>query len=148
LPSIRFDPRVSLKSLGVDGEGVKIHIMTPFAQRFKKPKDDRIATRQMTFPGAPPPDRRSRMPIETRKRWGGLEHRQTRLVEDVVSGEKITAIYDPTQRITEIDHDVEAEVTGSDRVVPGDTFKRTVTWVWPDGTTTIINKLKATPQDL
>jgi ribonuclease HI len=81
-----------------------------------------------------------------------LDYRQTRLVEDVVSGEKITTEYDPTQRITQIDPDVEAEVTGSDRVVPGDTFQRTVTWVWQNGTTTIINKLnipvKATPQDL
>jgi hypothetical protein len=43
-------------------------------------------------------------------------------------------------------------VTGSDRIVPGDTFKRTVTWVWPNGTTTIVNNLnlpvRATPQDL
>jgi hypothetical protein len=43
--------------------------------------------------------------------------------------------------MTQIDADVEADVTGSDRVVPGDTFKRTVTWVWPNGTTSIINKL-------
>jgi hypothetical protein len=137
---------------GVDDEGVKVHVMTPFAQRYRKSKDDSIRTRQLTFPGAPPPERRSRPPLETRKRWGGSEYRQTRLVDDVVSGEKITAVYDPTQRITQIDPDVEAEVTGSDRVVPGDTFKRTVTWVWPDGTMTIINKLnipvRATSQDL
>jgi hypothetical protein len=81
-----------------------------------------------------------------------LEYRQTRLVEDVVSGEKISIEYDPTQRITQIDPDVEAEITGSDRATPGDTFQRTITWVWPDGTSTIINKFnllgRATPQDL
>jgi hypothetical protein len=152
LASVLFEQRVVLKSMGMDDEGVKVHFMTPFAQRYRKPVDNRIATRQLTFPGAPPPERRSRMPIETRKRWGGLEYRQTRLVDDVVSGEKITAVYDPTQRLTEMDPDIEAEVTGAGRDVPGDTFKRTITWVWPRGTTTIINGLnipvKATPQDL
>jgi hypothetical protein len=97
LASVLFEQRVSLKSLGIDEEGIKVHIMTPFAQRYRKPKDDSIRTRQLTFPGAPPPERRSRPPLETRKRWGGTEYRQTRLVEDVVSGEKITAVYDPTQ---------------------------------------------------
>jgi hypothetical protein len=141
LATVLFEQKVSLKSIGIDDEGVKTHFMIPFAQRFKKPKDDRIATRQLTFPGAPPPDRRSRMPIETRKRWGGLEYQQTRLVEDVVSGEKITAVYDPTQRLTEVGPDIEAEVTGAGRDVPGDTFERRVTWIWPNETTTIINKL-------
>jgi hypothetical protein len=83
LASVLFEQRVSLKSLGVDDEGVKVHIMTPFAQRYRKPKDDSIRTRQLTFPGAPPPDRRSRMPVETRKRWGGLEYRQTRFLGQV-----------------------------------------------------------------
>lgn len=43
-------------------------------------------------------------------------------MEDVISGEKIAIEYDPTQRITQIDPDVEAEITGSDRDVPGDKF--------------------------
>jgi hypothetical protein len=152
LASTLLEQRVTLQRMGMDDDGVKTHIMISFDKRFKKPKDDRIPTRQLMFPGAPPPDRRARMPVETRKKWGGLDYHQTRLVEDVVSGEKITAVYDPTQRLTQIDADVETDVTGSDRVVPGDTLKRTVTWVWPNGTTTIINKLnvpvRATPQDL
>jgi ribonuclease HI len=86
-----------------------------------------------------------------RKRYGGLDYRQTRLVEDVISGEKLTLTYDPTQRMTQVDPDVEAEITGADKVVPGDPFIRTVTWVWPNGTTTIIDKfnlpVRATPQD-
>jgi ribonuclease HI len=73
-------------------------------------------------------------------------------VEDVVSGEKILGVYDPTQRLTQIDPDVEAEVTAAGREVPGDTFKRTVTWVAPNRGTTIVKNLnipvKATPQDL
>jgi ribonuclease HI len=92
------------------------------------------------------------MPIETRKRWGGKDYRQEHLVEDVITGEKITAVYDPTQRITQVDPDVEAEVIAAGREVPGDKFKRTVTWVWPNGSTIILKKLivpvKATPQDL
>jgi hypothetical protein len=52
LASTLFEQRVSLKSLGVDDEGVKIHEMIPFAQRYRKPKDDTIRTRQLTFPGA------------------------------------------------------------------------------------------------
>jgi ribonuclease HI len=92
------------------------------------------------------------MPIETRKRWGGKDYRQEYLVEDVLTGEKITAVYDLTQRITQVDPDVEAEVMALGREVPGDKFPRTVTWVWPNGGTVIIKKLsvpvKATPQDL
>jgi hypothetical protein len=83
---------------------------------------------------------------------GGSDYRQTYLVDDVVSGEKITKVYDPTERLTQVDPDVEAEVMGLGREVPGDTFKRTVTWVWPNGGTTMIKGLnitvKATPQDL
>jgi ribonuclease HI len=59
---------------------------------------------------------------------------------------------DPTQRITQVDPEIEAELTGADRTVPGDTFVRTITWVWPDGTTTLVDKfnlpVRATPRDL
>jgi hypothetical protein len=85
LATILFEQKVTLKALGVDDEGVKAHDMVPFAQRFKKPKDDRIKTRQMKFPGAPT-TRPVRMPIEVRKRWGGTDYLQTYLVDDVVSG--------------------------------------------------------------
>jgi hypothetical protein len=92
------------------------------------------------------------MPIETRKRWGGMDYRQKLLVDDIVTAEKITKVFDPTQRMTEVDPDVEAEVMAVGREVAGDTFKRTITWVWPNGGTTIIKKLlipvRATPQDL
>jgi hypothetical protein len=152
LASVLFEQRVKQSRLGVDDEGAKTHEMVPFSQRYIKPRDERICTRQMTFPGAPPPDRRSRPPVELRKRYGGLDYRQIRIVEDVISGQKLTLTYDPTQRTTQVDPDIEAELTGADRTVPGDTFVRTITWVWPDGTTTLINKFDlpvgATPQDL
>jgi hypothetical protein len=152
LASVLFEQRVALRRLEVDDEGVNIHEMVPFAQRYVKPKSESIQTRQLTFPGVPPPGIWSRPPVELRKRYGGLDYRQTRIVEDVVSGQKITLTYDPTQRITQADPDIEAELTGADRIVPGDTFVRTITWVWPNGTTTIINKfnlpVRATSQDL
>jgi ribonuclease HI len=54
--------------------------------------------------------------------------------------------------MTQVDPDIEAELLGKGRQIPGDTFKRTVTWVWPNGLTTLINNLnvpvRATPQDL
>jgi hypothetical protein len=75
-----------------------------------------------------------------------------RLVDDVVSGEKVVLRYDPTKRMTQIDPDVKAELLALDKTVPGDTFIRTVTWVWPDKTTTLIEKfnlpVRATPQDV
>jgi ribonuclease HI len=152
LATTLFEKKVALDRIGIDDEGVHTHLMIPFDKRYRKPKSESLKERQLLFPGAPPPDRRARMPIETRKRWGGEDYHQTRLVEDVASGEKITPIYDTTQRMTQVDADVEAEITGSDRVVPGDAFKRTITWVWPNSTTTIINKIlvpvRATPQDL
>jgi ribonuclease HI len=152
LASILFDQRVTLRRLSVDDQGVNIHEMVPFAQRYIKPKKDEVRTRQLTFPGAPPPERRSRPPVEMRKRYGGDDYRQTKIVTDVISGKKLTLTYDPTQRITQIDPDVEAEITGADRTVPGDTFVRSVTWIWPDGTTTLITKFNlpvaATPQDV
>jgi hypothetical protein len=123
LASVLFEQRLTLKALGVDDEGVKVHDMTPFAQRFRKPKDDRIKSRQLKFSGAPT-TRPVRMPVETTKRWGGSDYRQTYLVDDVVSGENLTKVYDPTQRITQVDPDVEAEILGLGREVPGDTFKR------------------------
>jgi hypothetical protein len=46
LASVLFEQRVSLRRLGMDDEGVKIHEMVPFAQRPKKPKSE-------PFPGAP-----------------------------------------------------------------------------------------------
>jgi hypothetical protein len=154
LASVLFEQRVSLKRLGQDDEGVKIHEMVPFAQRYVKPKqsDDVIRQRQLSFPGALPPERRSRAPVELRKRYEGSDYRQTKIIVDKVSGQKITLDYDPTQRLTQIDAEVEAELTGSDRAIPGDAFERTITWVWPDRTVLLINKfilpVRATPQDL
>jgi hypothetical protein len=152
LASALFEQRVTLRRLTKDGEGVTVHEMVPFAQRVKKPRSEPPIFRQLPFPGAPPPERRSRPPVELRKRYGGLDYRQTRIVTDDVSGENITVEYDPTQRATQIDPEVEAELLGLDKVIPGDTFQRTITWVWPDGTTTLITKLnvpvRATPQDL
>jgi hypothetical protein len=52
LASVLFEQKVSLKRLGVDDEGVKIHEMVSFAQSYRKPKDEAIRTRQVTFPGA------------------------------------------------------------------------------------------------
>jgi hypothetical protein len=86
LASALFEQRVSLRRMGVDEEGITTHEMVPFNQRYVKPKDDQVRTRQITFPGAPPPDKRSRPPVELRKRYGGLDYRQTRIVEDMVSG--------------------------------------------------------------
>jgi hypothetical protein len=81
-----------------------------------------------------------------------MDYRQTRIITDEVSGEKITIEYDPTLRDTQIDPEVEAELLCLDKAIPGDTFQRTITWVWPDRTTTLITKLnvpvRATPQDL
>jgi ribonuclease HI len=87
-----------------------------------------------------------------RKRYGGQDYHQTRIITDTVSGEKLTIEYDPTLRDTQVDPDVEAELLGIDRQIPGDRFQRTITWVWPDRTTMLIKKLsvpvRATPQDL
>jgi hypothetical protein len=151
LASALFEQRVTLRRLSTD-DGITIHEMVPFAQRVKKPKSELPMFRQLPFPGAPPPERKGRPPVELRKRYGGLDYHQTRIITDSVSGEKITVEYDPTLRDTQIDPDVEAELLGLDRNVSGDTFQRTITWVWPDRTTTLITKLsvpvRATPQDL
>jgi hypothetical protein len=73
-------------------------------------------------------------------------------VESVVDGSIITKVFDPTQRITEVDPDVEAIVRGHNREVPGDVIQRDITWTGPAGNKLIVKKLKvpvkAIPQDL
>jgi hypothetical protein len=60
--------------------------------------------------------------------------------------------YDPTQIISEVDPDAEAEVRGHERDIPVETLSRTITWVEPAGDTKLMKKLsiprKARPQDL
>jgi hypothetical protein len=74
------------------------------------------------------------------------------MVESVVDDSKITKVFDPTQRITEVDPDVEEIVRGHNREIPGDVLERDITWTGPSGAKIIVHKLKipvkATPQDL
>jgi hypothetical protein len=53
LATLLFDQSVTFKRQLFDDGNMLVHEMTPFAQRFRKPKDGRIKTGQMTFPGAP-----------------------------------------------------------------------------------------------
>jgi hypothetical protein len=66
LASAIFGERVSLKHQLFDDGQVLVYEMTPFAQRYVKPKDDRIKERQLTFPDAP--KRPVCMPVECRQR--------------------------------------------------------------------------------
>lgn len=70
----------------------------------------------------------------------------------MVTGEKTKQIYDPTQRRTRVNPDVDALVLGHGREVPGEAFERCITWVGPSGGTRLIKKLKipthAEQQDL
>jgi hypothetical protein len=151
LASVLFGERVSLKRQLFDDGNVLVYETIPFAKRYVKRKDDGSKTRKMTFPGAPPPDQPIRMPVETRSRWGD-NSRQTYMVESVVDGSKTTKVFDPTQRVTKVDPDVEEIVRGHNREVPGDVIERDVTWTGPAGNKVIVPKLKipvkATPQDL
>jgi hypothetical protein len=101
--------------------------------------------------GAPPPDKPLRIPVQTRGRWED-NFRHTYIVESVVHGSKITKFFDPTQRITDFDPDVEAVVRGYIPEVAGDIIERDITWTGPAGNKVIIRNLKvlvkATPQDL
>jgi hypothetical protein len=89
--------------------------------------------------------------LKRAKKWGD-NFREEYLVEDVVTGEKITKVSDTTQIMTRVGPNIEAEVTGAGRKVAGDVNERSVTWVGPAGDTNLIKKLKipvnATPQDL
>jgi hypothetical protein len=60
LASLLFGERVVLKRQLFDDGHVLVYEMTSFANPFGKPVDNRIKTRQMTFPGAP---KRMRMPV-------------------------------------------------------------------------------------
>jgi hypothetical protein len=40
-----------------------VYEMVPFSERYVKPKDTRIKTRQMTFPGGSPAGKPVRMPV-------------------------------------------------------------------------------------
>jgi hypothetical protein len=88
LASVLFGERVSLRIRCFDDGQVLVYEMTPFAQRYVKPRDDRIKTRQHTFPGIP--SQPVRMPVETRPRWGD-NFRQTYVVNSVVDGSKSLA---------------------------------------------------------
>jgi hypothetical protein len=69
LAGILFQRKVALKKQHVlfdEGETI-CYEMVPFAQRYIKPKDTRIKTLLMTFPGGPPPGKPIRMPVELRK---------------------------------------------------------------------------------
>jgi ribonuclease HI len=126
--------------------------MAPFSERYVKPKDTRITTRQMSFPGVPRPGKPIRMPVELRKNRGDC-WRQEYLVEDVVTGVKSKQVYGPTQRRpTARTEDVEAHAIAHGREVHGEVFDRSITWVGPNGGTRAIKKLRiptdAEPRDL
>jgi ribonuclease HI len=74
------------------------------------------------------------------------------MVESVVDGSKITKVFDPTQRVIDIDPDVEAIVRGPNREVPGEVIERDITWTGPAGNKHFAKKLKipvrSTAQDL
>jgi hypothetical protein len=74
-------------------------------------------------------------------------------VGHTVNGSKITKVYDPTQREEDnIDPDVEAEILGLNRDIPGPVVFCDVTWTGPSGESQIVHVLKvpvqATVQDL
>jgi hypothetical protein len=78
------------------------YVVVPYPKRFRKPKDDRIKTRRIVLPGAPPVNH-SR--VEARKRWGD-PFLQTFLVDGVEDASKISMVYDATQRITDVDEEI------------------------------------------
>jgi hypothetical protein len=151
LASVLFGERVTLKRQLYDDGEILVYEMVPHSQRYVKPKDTRIKTRQPPLPGTSIQDHPIHMPVETRAKWGDC-FRQTYMVDGVKDDSKIVRVYDPTQREFDVDPDVEAEVLGHDRVVPGDVVVRDVTWTGPTGVKIIIYKLKvpvkATRQDL
>jgi ribonuclease HI len=122
-------------------------IVVPYSQRYRKPKDDRIQTQQIVLPGAPPV---ARPQVEARKGWGD-PFGQTLVIDGVDDGSKIPMFYDPTQRIIEVDPDVEAAVRGQGREIGGEVILRDVTWTGPCGGEKGVRKLpvpvKAVPQD-
>jgi hypothetical protein len=125
LASLLYGGRVTLNEM-IGTDRTMVFEMAPFAKRSKKPVDNRVKTRQLRFPGKP--TGLIRMPVETRKRWGD-NCRHEYLVEDVVTGKKVTKIFDPTQRMTQVDPNVAAEITGSSREISGDVAERWITWV-------------------
>jgi hypothetical protein len=139
LTTILFQKRVSFKrQFELFDEGSTIcYEMVAFSERYVKPKDTRIKTRQMTFPGAPPPDKPVRMPVELRKNWGDC-WRQEYLVEDVTTGVKTKQAHDPTQRHpTTRTEDIDAAAMAKAREIHGPAFERSVTWVGPSGGTEV-----------
>jgi hypothetical protein len=148
LASISHGERVTFKRQLFDDGEVLVYEMVPFKERFINPKGDRIKTRQIRFPGAPAVVRPT---VETRKKWGD-PWRRTYLVDSVENGSRITKVYDPTQRITDIDPDVEELVRGHGREIHGDIIPRDVTWTEPAGDVRLIKGLKipvrAGPHDL
>jgi hypothetical protein len=124
------------------------HVVVPYPKCFRKPKDDRIKTRQIMLPGA---SRVVRPPVEARKSWEN-PFRPTFPGDGVEDGSKITMVYDPTRRITDVDPEIEALVRGQGREIPGEVIARHVTRTGPGGDVKIINDLpvpvKAGPQHL
>jgi hypothetical protein len=147
LASVLFDQKVviSQQLFGDD----HVYTVVPYSSRFRKPKDTRTMTRQLLLPGAPAV---VRPPVETRKYWGDPVKEQRKLVDGVEDGSRFLLPYDPTQRIAEVDPDVEALVRGHGRDIPGETWPRTITWVGPAGDSKLVKKLlipeKAGSQDL
>jgi ribonuclease HI len=102
----------------------------------------------MTLTGAPSYIHR---PIEARRYWGCPKKQKT-LVDGIHDGSKAVLVYDPTQRITDVDPDIEAMVRGHGRDIPGETLNGQVTWVGPSGEAKLVKNLlilqRARPQDL
>jgi hypothetical protein len=61
-------------------------------------------------------------------------------------------VYDPAQRVIDVDPDVEAAVRGAGREIGGEIIVRDVTWTGPGGVVKVIRKLplpvQVRPQDL
>jgi hypothetical protein len=91
------------------------YAVVPYPQRFRKPDDDCIKTRQIKLPGAPPA---IRPPVEARKRWGD-PFTHTFVVDGIEDGSKTEMVY------------VEALLRGHGREIPGETIKRPVMCTGP-----------------
>jgi hypothetical protein len=116
LASVLFDQRVCIQH-ELFRETLEWMVI-PYNHLYRKPKDQRIRTRQPTFPGARPV---IRPPMEGRKRWGD-PYRQT----DLVDG---------------IEPDIEAEVRGASREIDAEVIHRDVTRTRPSGGSKVVRKL-------
>jgi hypothetical protein len=138
LASILFDQRAVIDQQFF-GKELACTVVA-YNARYRKPKDTRIMTGQMLLPGAAAV---VRPPVEAQKDWGDPKRTQKKLVDGIEDGSRPVLLYDPTQRITEVDPDVGVLVRG---------HGRDITWKSPAGETKLIRKLlvpkRANPKDL